>query len=122
MGISNSDKLWTAGALLFSGRPNPVWQLAPELARDLIRLWSRLPPLLTQRSSSRPRLGYSGCFLRSNEGEQWQAFGTSVTRTHLSLSETRFDQEKRFEKTLLSSAPDDLLPESVRCESKPFRS
>jgi hypothetical protein len=116
MGTSNSDKLWTAGALLFSGRPNPVWQLEPELARDLIRLWSQLPPRLAQPPPSQPRLGYSGCFLRSNEGEQWQAVGTSVTRTHLGVSDTRFDQEKQFEKTLVRSAPDDLLPEFVRRE------
>ena len=100
---------WTAGASVFSGRPDPTWEVKPALGARLEKIWFSLkaekiepPPF--------PALGYRGCFLRGPRGREWFAFGGVVELRSMSRSEFRRDPSKRFERTLLESAPAGLLP------------
>jgi len=115
MATLNSTKLarhrtaWTGGASVFSGRPDPVWDLKPGLAAKLETIWRSLKSDEIEPPPS-PALGYRGCFLRGPRSREWFAFGGVVTLRTASRSESRRDPAKRFEQTLLASAPAGLLP------------
>src|SRR5215471_14176482 len=104
MATSKSGETWIAGALLYSGRPDPTWPLSAEVGRRLQILWSSLPA--TEKTAPNPsRLGYRGAFLRASLHHQWIAFGGLVSLKTLSGIEVRADVERQFEKDLLASAP-----------------
>jgi hypothetical protein len=102
---------WTAGVSIFSGRPDPEWLVSDAAADSLIALWQSLAPYRGAVPSP-PALGYRGCFLTDGR-RAWRAFGGVVTLRADGTSETRADQDRAFEKRLLGSAPDGLLPVSA---------
>jgi len=108
---------WSAGASVFSGRPDPVWEVKPALAARLEKIWSHLAPSDVE-PPPQPVLGYRGCSIKGPRGREWFAFGGVVTLRSSRLSksstkarsESRRDPAKKFERTLLTSAPVNLLP------------
>jgi hypothetical protein len=112
MVISSSNRAprgWIALALLFSGQPDPVWEVTPEVVNELEKIWKSLGPwagLLPQP----PALGYRGCILSFNQHKEYFAFGGAVTMKSLPADVTRKDEERIFEKLLLSSAPQGMIP------------
>lgn len=116
---------WTAGASVFSGRPDPVWEVKSALASRLEKIWRSLKPSETE-PPPRPALGYRGCSLKGPRGREWFAFAGVVTLRFPRLSKSRTkppsksrpdasldsrrDPDKKFERTLLASAPANLLP------------
>ena len=108
---------WSAGASVFSGRPDPVWEVKPALAARLEKIWRSLTPSEIEPPPE-PALGYRGCFLSGPRGRKWFAFGAVVTLLSPSRSksgaefrsESRRDPAKKFERALLASAPAALLP------------
>ena len=108
---------WSAGASVFSGRPDPVWEVKPALAARLEKIWNRLKPSEIEQPPQ-PALGYRGCFLKGPRGRAWHAYGAVVTLRSArraesrpdSHAESRRDPAKKFERTLLASAPAALLP------------
>jgi hypothetical protein len=113
MKSSRKPSGWTAGASVFSGRPDPVWELKPALGARLEKIWRALEPAEIEPPPS-PTLGYRGCFLKGPRGREWFAFAGVVTlrspRRLQSRSETRKDPAKKFERVLLASAPAGQLP------------
>ena len=94
---------------VFSGRPNPSWSLPEGVHASLMSMWdeaSPCPPGLIHES----RLGYRGITLVCDDGSQFDAFEGKICYSHDSSSEWRVDADRGFEKTLLTSAPADLLP------------
>jgi hypothetical protein len=104
---STSESDWTAGAFIFSGRPDPTWPIPSDVAGDLVVIWESLPP--SEATVSPPTLGYRGCYVRCSTGRMWTAYRELVTHS----DERRRDDERCFERTVLSSAPAGLLPEST---------
>ena len=104
---------WSAGASVFSGRPDPVWEVKPALAARLEKIWRSLKPSEIEPPPE-PSLGYRGCSLNGPRGRQWFAFAGVVTLRsasgRASRSEPRRDPARKFERTLLASAPAALLP------------
>jgi hypothetical protein len=100
---------WTAGAYLFSGRPDPHWPVSHRVADSLLTLWERMSP---QAGMTRPpsALGYRGCFLRGDDGREWVAFRGTVWLTSGDSTEARVDEGRMFERLLARSAPDGALP------------
>jgi hypothetical protein len=101
---------WIAGAFVFSGRSDPRWPIALAVAEELRAIWESLVP--TTERASPPVLGYRGCFVRDPEGRTWTAYRALVTLS----SETRRDDERRFERIVLASAPEGTLPPAVVAE------
>jgi hypothetical protein len=99
---------WSAGALLFSGRPNPIWVVDPDAGRQLESIYNSLPA--ASASEPPPILGYRGCFLRHPTGAEWSAFSGLVTYRSGEAVEARRDADREFERTVLASAPEDILP------------
>jgi hypothetical protein len=104
---STSENGWIAGALVFSGRPDPKWPIPPDVGQELFSVWESLPP--TDSGPVPPALGYRGCFLRDPAGRVWTAYRELVTHA----GESRRDDERRFESTVLTSAPPGTLPPST---------
>jgi len=108
---SNSESDWTAGAFVFSGRPDPTWPISRAVADELVAIWETLVPT-DDAVPTPPALGYRGCFVRDPAGRTWTAFHELVTRSSENGSETRRDDDWRFERTVLASAPAGTLPAS----------
>lgn len=109
---SDSGDEWTAGALLFSGRPDPVWSVAEDTAMRLLAVWEALAPWKGPLPEA-PPLGYRGSFLRNEEEQMWRAFGGAVTFASGARSESRRDDGRSFERALLETAPPDLVPQRL---------
>lgn len=109
MATSKSGDTWIAGAFLYSGRSDPTWPVSAAAARALQNLWAALPPTAEQAPNP-SRLGYRGTFLRGSRHREWIAFGGLVSLKTPAGIEVRADAERQFEKRLLASAPEELLP------------
>ena len=115
MGTSKScSELQTCigGALVFSGRPNPTWQVEQAVVQELEEIWGLLEPFLGTRPAA-PLLGYRGFFLRCGPDLEWIAYRGVVTLKTGGDCESRRDKDRKFEKLLLASAPEGILPASL---------
>lgn len=95
---------WTARALVFSGRPDPLWTVDDRAVAELVAAWSALTA--ARGPATAPPLGYRGVVLRAPDGRTWSAFGGTVTAG----AEVREDPGRAFERRLLDTAPPGLLP------------
>jgi hypothetical protein len=102
---------WIAGAFVFSGRPDPTWPISSDVGEELIAIWETLVPT-DDAAPTTPVLGYRGCFMRDPAGRTWTAFHELVTLSTEGGSKTRGDEERRFERSVLASAPARTLPAS----------
>jgi hypothetical protein len=110
---SAKKKEWTAGAFLYSGRPDPVWDIPERVVKRLQEVWKSSPVAEAQRELRSAGLGYRGAFLRGPGQHEWIAGnGLALLRTPKGV-ETRRDDAREFEKILLSSAPQGLLPQGL---------
>jgi hypothetical protein len=113
MGTSSSSSAcgWIAGAFVFSGRADPSWRLDETYAAELMRIWDELGPATVRGNqvATRP-LGYDGCYAANPAGILWIARNDQVSRHAGTLVEHRDDPRRRFERTLLHSAPEGMLP------------
>jgi hypothetical protein len=80
------------------------------VAEELVAIWQSL--IATDDAPTTPLLGYRGCFVRDPAGRTWTAFHELVTLSSESGSETRRDDDRRFERTVLAAAPAGTLPAS----------
>ena len=108
---SSSERGWSAGAFVFSGRPDPTWPISRDVADELVAIWDTLVTA-DDAVATPPALGYRGCFVRDRSARTWTAFHELVTLSTDSGSETRRDGDRLFERTVLTSAPAGTLPAS----------
>lgn len=92
---------WTAGALIYSGRRDPIRAVPSKLAERLLQIWDAAEPWAGDPPPP-PPLGYRGCFLRDSENRQWHAHGGVITMSAGGVTESRRDPEGEFEKRLLA--------------------
>jgi hypothetical protein len=104
--------VWTAGAYVFSGRPDPTWQVDPLSAAELEDLWSRLGTWSGSRPAV-PPLGYRGCYLRDDRNREWVAFRGVVTLVENGEVAYRHDEGCQFERRLLTLAPAGAVPVTI---------
>jgi len=99
---------WTAGALVYSGRPDPVWILDQATGARLLAGLRALPALERPPRPSRRRLGYHGCFVSSPDGDRFTAFAGSVAEEPAGV--VRRDDGRAVERAILATAPPGTLP------------
>ena len=111
------ERDWTAGAFLFSGRPDPVWTVAHDTAEQLVERWQRLPPA-GEIPPPKPVLGSRGCWLRRPDGWRLVARDGFVVGEQengkAGRSAAREDSGRAFERALLATAPPGVLPRELR--------
>ena len=110
---SERSKTWTAGAALFSGRPDPSWTVEESEGRRLEQLWASLPSADPGTAPAVPVLGYRGCWLRDPGGREWHVFRELVEVRPVGRDQPRRDRGAVFEKLVLATAPPGLLPAGV---------
>lgn len=110
---SDSSQDWTAGAFLFSGRPDPVWSIDLSTASRLEAIWNSLPASAASTLAHQPPLGYRGCFLRQSDGTEWSVVAGVITRRSSTGAETRDDPDRKFERLVLATAPANVLPRDL---------
>lgn len=110
MGTSSStEPRATAGVWVFSGRPDPVWPLAPGDAERLAAIWRALLPLRSGPPAA-PPLGYRGCVADGGgDGRHWEAYAGAVR----CADELRSDPPREFERLVIASAPPGVLPANI---------
>ena len=81
--------------------------------KQLLALWESLPRTSEQKDLHPGGLGYRGSFLRENDKQEWVAFNGLVSLRTGAGIQVRKDAARKFEKILLSSAPEGLLPEGL---------
>jgi hypothetical protein len=106
------DRTYTAGVSIFSGRPDPSWSLDEEAGSRLQQLFDSLEKYEGPRVSA-PPLGYRGVFLRDNAGHEWFAYREVVTLKEANRSEARKDAGRQFERAIVASAPEGLIPPAL---------
>lgn len=110
---STEKRTWTGGVRIYSGRPDPVWKVSNVVARKLVKIWDALA-LADKKTKPAPgHLGYRGCCLRDPGKREWDAFGGVVTLESAAGVEFRSDPVRKFEATLIASAPKGLLPQGL---------
>lgn len=97
---------WEVQVLVFSGRPDPTWEISAEDAERVLALWRRAPAVGGPAQEA-PALGYRGCVLHAPDGRAWTAFGGTVTGPDGDL---RHDRDETIERLLRSGAPPGALP------------
>ena len=108
--LNKNPEKCIAGASIFSGRPDPIWDVSASLLEKLKGIWEALE-VFTGEPPIAPPLGYRGCFLKCLPDKEWFAYGGVVTLKTRKKAEIRIDRARIFEKTLLASAPQGTLPE-----------
>jgi len=104
-----------ATVLVYSGRPDPHWQIEDERLEAIKKLCERLPPSSTPPPRA-PLLGYRGCSVHCTSGQQWfgyegvVAFKSGTTAP----ADYRLDPRRSFEKAVLETAPVNALPKQLR--------
>jgi hypothetical protein len=113
------DEAWTAGALVFSGRPDPGWRLDAATAARVVAALDALPELerAPRAPRTRKRLGYRGCFLAAPDGTRWTAHAGVVVEERASGAPAtrvvRRDDGRAFERLVLATAPPGTLPPGI---------
>lgn len=112
----NNDPYWICGAQIFSGRYDPSWLVNEDEAKKILTIWNSLPDY--RGNVSIPNIsGYKGCYLSSSSKERWTSFRGIVTLSRENkIIESRTDTERKIEKALLKTAPEDAIPKAMLLE------
>ena len=88
---------------IFSGRPNPRWQLSEDLAAEVVRLVDSLELAARDNRPSPPGLGYRGFRLSDPVGPHYWAYGGFVFGSTTALA----DPTRMVERFLLEHLPEE---------------
>jgi hypothetical protein len=107
----SSDAGWTAGASLFSGRPDPVWPLDVAAAERLLDIWRGLARSDDVTGSDASTLAYRGSYLSNGRGERWIVGDARARHEVASMTkDARADDDRHFERAILATAPPGTIP------------
>lgn len=98
--------------LIFSGRPDPTWELKENIREEFEKIWKILEPI-KKGPKPAPPLGYRGCIVKCNKDIEWFAYEGVMTLKKRGISESRLDIDRKFEKLVIYSAPKGLIPISL---------
>jgi hypothetical protein len=107
------NKTYTAGVLVFSGRPNPEWKLSEEKFTTILSLFDSLESI-TGSFQSESILGYSGCYVKSSDGAlQFNVYNGKAELTFGANKRLKADKERTLEKEIIGTAPGGTIPKGV---------
>jgi hypothetical protein len=100
---------YVAGALIFSGRADPVWMLNESTSSGLLTIWNSMPRY-SGPTMPPPAHGYRGCFMCAPSGSEWIAYRGVVSLKTKAGTDQRRDDNRQFERALIKTAPAGTLP------------
>ena len=84
--------------------------MAPPAAAAIVGVWDGLEISSSVSLPEAAPLGYRGCTLKGDRGQEWTAFaGVACLKTGPDRG-FRADRGRRFERAVLATAPADELP------------
>ena len=95
---------------IYSGRPDPGWELTGKQSEQAEKIWSSLEET-SDRESFPSILGYRGVSITCEDGKEFFTFNKKVRGEINNRVMWKVDESSKFEKFLLSTAPSGLLPE-----------
>jgi hypothetical protein len=110
---NNVQQEWFCKAKLDFEEKQPVWKLEKTRASKLLEIWNTLKTTLEPSNIKPAYIGYKGTYLKSSDNSEWHIFNNTVTRCNNNTLETRIDKNRYFEKTILKSAPNGILPDAL---------
>jgi hypothetical protein len=103
-------KRYSGSIQVFSGRPNPVWEIPIETGNELECAWEKLKPF-EGKTLFEAVLGYQGCKLCVNTGVEFWTYRGVISKKSKEQVEFRLDEDRKIEKQILNSAPAGLIPD-----------
>jgi len=101
---------WRCGIFIFSGRPNPEWEVNDETGNDFVKYWMNLEKS-DNHVELQGRLGYSGCFFELRE-QKWICYNSLVSKyDNAKLIESKVDNGQKLEKKIMLSIPNKIRTE-----------
>ncbi len=97
----------TAEAFIFSGRPNPQWELDPEQMKSWMQQWEEAS-YSDSEVQRPPVLGYNGCRLQKDEHSYWIICNSYVSFYGTNTVINKRDDDRRMELWLLHTAPGEI--------------
>jgi len=109
----------TVTALLYSGRPDPRWEISEGQLTNVKHVWATLR-LTKDRPPRAKLLGYRGCLVQCTRAQEWFAYcGVVMLTRGTHRPSYRLDPSGHFERTVLATAPPGLLPASLSLPAAP---
>ena len=98
---------WTVIASIYSGRPDPRWEIAEDQVDQFINFWQNAG--LSQTEVTIPsKSGYKGLRLLGDD-KQFIIYNEIITCIQKTLRTSKKDDNRIIERFLLNTAPDPIL-------------
>ena len=97
---------WTVIALIYSGRPDPRWDLSEEQTDQFLSLWRQASNSETEVTIPSVA-GYKGIRMLS-PGKQFLIYNGSMTVIENQFRISKRDNQRSIERFLLNTAPQDI--------------
>lgn len=94
---------------IYSGRPDPGWELSDKQAEEAWRIWNSLKEA-SFREGFPSILGYRGISITCEDGRQFFTYKEKARAEINNITTWKSDESRLFEKFLLSTAPKGMLP------------
>lgn len=117
MSGQGNDSPWSAGARLYSGRVDPSWSVDAVRARAAVAQFHALAPSARVHPAG-GGVGYRGCWLRAPDGTSWVAANGLAAERAPGRDEVRDDADRAFERAILVTAPEGVLPPGVKPDGR----
>ena len=97
---------WTVIASIYSGRPDPRWEITDEQAHHFMELWQEAP--LSETEVVIPSIsGYKGIRMHAGE-KQFLIYKEAITCIEEKMRTSKKDKQRTMEKFLLNTAPEQI--------------
>ena len=100
---------------IYSGRPDPGWELTDKQAKEALRIWNSLK-VTSFREGFPSFLGYRGISITCEDGRQFFAYNEKARAEINNVTTWKPDESRVFEKFLISTAPQGMLPQGFSAD------
>jgi hypothetical protein len=94
---------------IYSGRPDPGWELTNKQAEEAEKIWNSLKTTST-REVFPSILGYRGISITCEDGREFFVFNKKARGEINNKITWKVDEDRKLEKFLISTAPNGIFP------------
>jgi hypothetical protein len=109
--FDNLTSQYNAKVYLPNADYNPAWKIKDKDKQNLIKIWDDMHSNELEDITVHKDIMYSGCQFSSDDGRNWFTYrGMTIMRKD-NITEIKKDENRKFEKKLMKTAPKNLIPE-----------